>query len=297
MTVTTIPREAALPVHAANAVTGEVPYWDAASGTLWWIDVQGQRLLGWRPADAGSVSFNLPSMPGLIAGRQRGGLVIGLEDGLYAFDGKQGLGERLLAVEAEDARTRINDGKPDAAGRLWFGTMDKTGGGAPIGSFYCVDPDGTLRHIRREVRIPNAISVSGDSRTLYFTDTPTNVVEAIPLDPQTGRLGDSRRFLAVAEGGHADGSCVDAEDMVWIALVGLGRIERRRPDGTLDLVVEMPVTRPTMPMLGGPDGRTLFVTSQRRFLDAGQLRQQDLAGDLLAVRVPAAARTPFLAAI
>ena len=46
MTLTTIPREAVLPVHAANAMTGEVPYWDAAAGTLWWVDVQGQRLLG-----------------------------------------------------------------------------------------------------------------------------------------------------------------------------------------------------------------------------------------------------------
>ena len=95
------------------------------------------------------MTFNLPSMPGLIAGRRRGGLVLGLEDGLYAFDCDAGLGERLVAVEAEDARTRINDGKPDVAGRLWFGTMDKTGGGAPIGSLYCLDPDGTLRRVRR----------------------------------------------------------------------------------------------------------------------------------------------------
>ncbi|MGG5820412.1 SMP-30/gluconolactonase/LRE family protein [Falsiroseomonas sp. HW251] len=297
MTVTTIPREAALPVHAANAVTGEVPYWDAATGTLWWIDVQGQRLLGFRPADAGTLCFNLPSMPGLIAGCRRGGLVIGLEDGLYAFDQSAGLGERLVAVEAEDTRTRVNDGKPDAAGRLWFGTMDKTGGGAPIGSLYCLDPEGTLRCVRQEVRIANGISVSNDGRTLYFTDTPTNIVEAIPLDRVTGALGEPRCFVAVPKGGHADGTCVDADDMVWIAMVGLGRIERRRPDGTLDLVVELPVTRPTMPMLGGADGRTLFITSQRRFLTAGQLRDQPLSGDLLAVRVSATARSPFLAAI
>jgi sugar lactone lactonase YvrE len=297
MTVTTIPRDAALAVHAANAVTGEVPYWDATTGTLWWIDVQGQRLLGHRPADAGSVVFNLPSMPGMIAGRRRGGLVLGLEDGLYAFDPAAGLGERLVAVEAEDARTRINDGKPDAAGRLWFGTMDKTGGGAPIGALYCLDPDGTLRCIRREVRIANGISVSNDSRTLYFADTPTGRVEALPLDPDTGRLGASRSFLDVAEGGHPDGTCVDAQDMVWVALVGLGRIERRRPDGSLDLVVELPVSRPTMPILGGPDGRTLYVTCQRRFLTPGQLREQPLAGDLLAVRVPATARPPFLASV
>jgi sugar lactone lactonase YvrE len=291
---TIIPRDAAQPVHQANAVTGEIPYWEARTGTLWWIDVQGQRLLGYRPASGETLAHNLPMMPGLIAGRRRGGLVLGLEDGFYAFDGT--LRERLVAVEADDMRTRINDGKPDAAGRLWFGTMDKTGGGAPIGSLYRLDAHG-LRRVRERVRISNAIDSSADGGTLYFADTPTGIVEAIACDPASGALGESRAFLTCEEGTHPDGVCVDAEGGVWIALVGGGRVERRLPDGTLDCVVELPVTRPTMPMLGGPDGRTLYITSQRRFLTAAELAEQPLAGDLLAVRVPFAARAPFLAEI
>lgn len=83
-------------------------------------------------------------MPGLVAaGNQR--LVVGLEDGLYAFDPAKGLGACLLLVEAEDLRTRINDGKVDREGRLWFGTMDKTGSGAPIGTLYRLDHEGMLR--------------------------------------------------------------------------------------------------------------------------------------------------------
>jgi D-xylonolactonase len=61
-------------------------------------------------------------------------------------------------------------------------------------------------------------------------------------------------------------------------------VERRLADGTLDTVVELPVSRPTMPRLGGTDGRTLFVTSQRRFLDAERLAREPSAGDLLMVR-------------
>jgi sugar lactone lactonase YvrE len=47
-----------------------------------------------------------------------------------------------------------------------------------------------------------------------------------------------------------------------------------------------------MPAFGGADMRRLFVTSQRRFLDAGQLAQQPLAGALLAVDVPVAGLEP-----
>ncbi len=55
-------------------------------------------------------------------------------------------------------RTRVNDGAADPAGRLWFGTMDKTGLGEPIGSLYCLSVDGSMRRVRSNVRVPNAIN-------------------------------------------------------------------------------------------------------------------------------------------
>ena len=154
-----IRRDAVIPVHEANALTGEVPCWDARNGRLWWADIQGQRLLGFSPASGRQETHNLPGMLGLIVLRAAGGLVLGLEDGLYPFDPATGLGPRLVAVEADDARTRLNDGAADASGRLWFGTMDKTGSGEPIGGLYCL-ADGAVRRVRSNVSIPNSINIS-----------------------------------------------------------------------------------------------------------------------------------------
>ena len=103
--------------------------------------------------------------------------------------------------------------------------------------------------------------------------------------------------MRYSDGAHPDGACVDSDGCVWVAVVGGARIERRRPDGELDLIVELPVSRPTMPMLGGDDGRTLFVTSQRRFLSAERLKAEPFAGDLLAVRVEATAASLALVRI
>lgn len=295
MAVTTIPASALLPVHQANAVTGEAPFWDARDERLWWIDIQGQRLLCLSPQSGQQCAWSLPSMPGLVVGRERGGLVLGLEDGLYAFDPVQGLGERLVAVEADDPRTRLNDGKPDTNGRLWFGSMDKTGSATPIGALYRLERDGHVSRTRSEVRVPNAICFSPDGGTAYFADSRTGVLEASPYDPASGEKGPARPFASYGDGAYPDGACVDSDGCVWVAVVGGSRIERRRRDGDLDLIVELPVSRPTMPMLGGSDGRTLFVTSQRRFLTAEQLRAQPFAGDLLAVRVDATAGRMALA--
>jgi sugar lactone lactonase YvrE len=286
MSARAIDADSAQAVHRANAVTGECPYWDAASQMLWWIDIQGQRALGYAPATGEERVHNLPSLPGLLAGRRKGGLLIGIEDGLYALDPVAGLGERLVAVEADEFATRINDGKPDPAGRLWFGTMDKTGRMTPIGSLYRLDLDGALVRVRKDVRIPNAIAFAPDGKTMYVADSATNMVEACDYDPATGALGRVRAFARFDAPVMPDGACVDSEGGVWIAAIGAGRIERRLPDGTLDLVVNLSVSRPTMPELGGADGRTLFVTSQRRVLARDGLAREPLAGDLLALRVP-----------
>jgi sugar lactone lactonase YvrE len=289
MGVARISASALLPVHQANAVTGEAPFWDARDGRLWWIDIQGQRLLCFSPQNGRQCAWNLPLMPGLVAGRERGGLLLGLEDGLYAFDADHGLGERLVAVEADDPRTRLNDGKPDRNGRLWFGTMAKMGSGEPIGALYRLDHDGSVKRIRSEVRVPNAICFSVDGKTVYFSDSRSGILESSPYDVATGEAQAWRPFVRFSDGAHPDGACVDSDGYVWVAVVGGSRVERRRPDGELDFVVELPVSRPTMPMLGGDDGRTLFVTSQRRFLSSDRLKAEPFAGDLLAVRVDAGA--------
>ncbi len=294
--VRTIGRHETVAIHHGNAVTGECPFWDAGSGMLWWVDIQGQRLLGCSPGSGDTVEYPLPSMPGLLVGRRTGGLLVGLEDGLYPFDPSDGLGERIVAVESDVTTTRINEGKPDPAGRLWFGTMDKSGSGAPVGSLYRLDLDGRLDRIRTEIRIPNAIDFSTDGSRFFFCDTRSRTIEVAAYDPASGLAGPARPFVQFPETGAPDGSCIDAEGGLWVALIEAGRIERFRPDGMLDLVVELPVSRPTMPTLGGPDGRTLFVTSQRRVLSAQELARQPLAGDLLAIRVPYSARPPFLAA-
>ncbi|MGL4239711.1 MAG: SMP-30/gluconolactonase/LRE family protein [Beijerinckiaceae bacterium] len=292
-----IGRDDVLPVQAANAVTGEVPYWDAPSATLWWVDIQGQRLIGFRPSDAETTIHNLPSMAGVLAGRRAGGMVIGLEDGLYAIDPVLGLGERLVAVETDKPLNRLNEGKADPAGRLWFGSLDKTGQFLPQGALYRLDLDGSLTAVRTGMRIPNAIDFSPDGKRMYLADSPERRIEVMDYDAATGKAGAPRLFLETPDCTMPDGCCVDAEGAVWVAIIGGGRIERRLPNGDLHTVIELPVSRPTMPMLGGPDGRTMFITCQRRLLSPEALKREALAGDLLALRVDVPARAVNLAAV
>lgn len=274
-------------LHPHVALTGESPVWDPDRITLWWIDVQGQWLLGWNAKTGPTESFPLPSQPGLVALTTSGDLIVGLEDGLWLHSPEARTLRLLCSVEAEDQATRINDGKPDPFGRLWFGTMEKHGGGAPVGGLYCFSTSQGLTRVREKVRIPNAIAASPDGSRLFFTDSPTGIVESWRLDRERAALHEMSVLATYPAHEKPDGIAIDAEGGAWIAVVGGWRIDRFDAIGSRLPPIEVPMARPTMPAFGGLDGQSVFVTSQRRFLAHNDLRNQPVAGKLARLNVSA----------
>ncbi|MCB2058948.1 MAG: SMP-30/gluconolactonase/LRE family protein, partial [Novosphingobium sp.] len=108
------------------------------------------------------------------------------------------------------------------------------------------------------------LAFSPDGRTMYASDSPTRSVQAYDLDPQTGEVSNGRTFLQLKDGeGFVDGATVDSEGGYWLANVAAGRLRRYLPDGTLDRIVDLPFSNPTKPAFGGPDLKTLYVTSTK----------------------------------
>lgn len=272
--------------HPHVALTGESPVWDDERNCFWWIDIQGQWLLGWDPDSGRASSTPLQSQPGLVALSDGGDLVVGLEDGLWLHAPESNSWALLCAVEANDPRTRINDGKPDHHGRLWFGTMEKFGSGDPIGGLYCWSQATGLTRVRDNVGIPNAICFSADGHRMFFADSPSRKLESWEISPDSIAMRDGKVFAIWPENEKPDGACVDSEGNIWIAIVGGSRLDCIAPDGTGRPAVALPVSRPTMPAFGGSDGGTLVVTSQRRFLDFGALSSEPYAGGLYAAKAP-----------
>jgi sugar lactone lactonase YvrE len=179
-------------------------------------------------------------------------------------------GEVEWLARPEDATprpSRMNDGVADAAGRFWTGSMAHDG--APdAGSLYRVDHDGTVTRVLDGITIANGPAFTADGRVMYLADTPRGVVRRYPVDPGAGSLGDPEEFVRLAPGeGGPDGMTVDQEGGVWIALWGGSSVRRYHPDGTLDRALPVPAAQPTSVCLGGPDGRTLHITSAAIGLD------------------------------
>jgi len=276
---------APVPLWEVGATLGEGVLWEADRGQVWFVDIKGRRLHRCAADGSERRSWDAPGQVSFAVRASDGSLVVSLEDGLYRFDDASGAFTPFVAVEADVAGNRFNDGHVDAQGRLWFGSMDD-GEAAPTGVLYRFDG----RHVARMddgYIITNGPAVSPDGRTLYHTDTLDKRVYAFDLRPD-GSLANKRLYAEITDGGHPDGMAIDAEGHVWIAVFGGWRIERRDPEGRKVGEVRFPCANITKLAFAGDDLRTVYATSARKGLSAEALAQQPLAGALFTFRADTA---------
>ena len=268
------------------AQLGESPFWHPLAQRLYWVDIAGRALWRSDAGGGGAQRWPMPAEPGCIAPARRGGvdagLVIALRDRICHAPAWGGPLVEIARLPINPATERANDGKCDALGRFWAGTMHEPASGPrqPVAALYCIDLRAapTVRRVLGGVRTANGLAWSPGGRTLYWSDTPAHAIRAWDCDAQGEPVGAPRVLRAFEPrregapyGGRPDGACVDAEGAYWCALYEGARVLRLSPRGEVLADLPMPVECPTMPCLGGPDGRTLFVTSARRGESGGQV--------------------------
>jgi sugar lactone lactonase YvrE len=270
----------------AQAELGEGVCWSERDQALWWVDILGRRLLRCAADGSARREWHLPETVSAVAVPARGtGLVLALRHRVVRFEPESGSLVDLAIVETERPGNRLNDGKCDAAGRFWVGTMDFDCV-APTGSLYRIEPDGrcTLA-FAAHWPVTNGPAFSADGRTMYFNDTMRRRVLAFDVDPATGSLGAARPWIEFGvHDGHPDGMTVDAEGRLWIAHWGAGCVScHAAADGREIGRIGVPAAQVSSVTFGGPLWRTLFISTASVGLDAQQRQAQPLAGALFAV--------------
>jgi sugar lactone lactonase YvrE len=157
----------------------------------------------------------------------------------------------------------------------------------PEGQYYKLTADMEIERIGLpEVLITNTMEFSPDGKTFYTCDSAEQMILAFDHDPETGALSNRRVFASTLEAGcYPDGSAVDVEGYLWSAQWAGSRLVRYAPDGAIDEVIKLPISRPTSCAFGGPGLQTLYITSAREGLSDAALDRQPMAGSLFAIEV------------
>lgn len=128
------------------------------------------------------------------------------------------------------------------------------------GVLFRLDPDLTLHRMLEGVTIPNGISWTSDSKTMYFADSPTKNIWAFDFDGATGNISNKRVFFHVEDenDGVPDGHVVDEEGHIWQAIFGCGKVIRISPEGKVVAEISLPTRCVSCPGFAGED---LYITT------------------------------------
>jgi len=284
-------RSKVVEISTQKCVLGENPLWCAAESALYWIDVIGLAVLRWDMASQVTRRFTLPKPPASIFINETGSLLVAMRGSLAFMDTTSGDLSALPLVLPPSTNERFNDGRCDHRGHIWISTMDRALK-SNIGSLVRVDSRLNTAVSPTHAILGNGVCFSPENDSLYFSDTFERTLYRYELsagDTTSGdRLGKRHVFARLdGDAGRPDGCTVDGEGCLWSARVGGGRIDRYSPDGRLVDVLELPVSHPTHCTFGGPDLKTLFVTSSRYPPDKPAFANEAAAGALLAYQVDA----------
>ncbi len=280
-------------VVPAGDWTGEGAVWHADEHALYWVDINRFLVhrLDARTGDVRNWFFAEP--PTALALTDRADtLLVATAARLILWQPANDARAEFASPERNWPRVRLNDGRPDPLGHFWVGSMANNvgadGADLPIddraaGRLFCVRTDGTSTIEKTGIGVFNTVAWSPDNTRFYAADTLANAVSVWDYDLRSGRIANERPFFAGYDRGRPDGSAVDREGCLWNARYGGACVVRVRPDGRLDRVVEMPVAAVTTCTFGGPQLKTLFITTGGG--GAGAAAGERLAGGLFALPV------------
>lgn len=275
-------------VYDAPLVLGESAIWHEDKQVLYFTDIEGQLLHRHDPATG------LTDV--VLRGETVADLTIQADGSLLLFQAAGRISRfndgRTVPIRPDieaDHDTRFNDVFADAEGRVFCGTMP---GPNRSGHLYRLDPDGTLTTVIEDAGVSNGMGITRDFAHFYHTNTTRRTITRYPYDHSTGHLGEGVVVVELPADGpdQPDGMTLDANDDIWSASYGGGRVNHFRSDGTFVEAILFPAEKITSVAFGGADLRTAFVTSAE---GPGRPKTGPLAGALFRFEPGVTGKAPY----
>jgi sugar lactone lactonase YvrE len=238
---------------------GESPRWH--DDRLWFSDWGAQEIIAVDLEGDSEVIVRVPSFPFCIDWLPDGRLlIVSASDRLLLRrepDGPLVTHADLSTLSEHPCNDIVVDGRGNAyIGNIGFDFPEAEF--AP-GTLALVTPDGSARQVADGVAFPNGIVVTPDNSTLIVAESYANRLTAFDITAD-GSLSNQREWADLGSG-VPDGICLDAEGAVWYGDVPNKRCVRVREGGEVLQTIDL--DRGCFAcMLGGMDGRTLFMVAQ-----------------------------------
>uniref|UniRef100_A0A6P7FLT3 Regucalcin n=1 Tax=Diabrotica virgifera virgifera TaxID=50390 RepID=A0A6P7FLT3_DIAVI len=289
-------------VHQVTSPVGhaEGPHWDARRNILYFVNIPDGEVYAYHYNSKilKKITLSGTASPVVPSRKDPNLLIVGVNRSVVAveWDGKNKLGGQqvLTTLSQQFPGSRLNDGKADKQGRLWWGTI------GPEVNLVVASDQGLFYTITREnlndpkvavqpVTNSNGLAWNKANNKLYYIDTPTLKVVSFDYHDGNGTISSTNQTVFDLRSTHnvtglPDGMTIDTEDNLYIALFGGGSVIKVNPaTGKLLKVIAIPARDVSSVMWGGPNLDILFVTTSDRNLSPSERIQYPAAGSVFAV--------------
>lgn len=269
------------PLNNIRCALGEGPTWDASSQSLFWVDIDGNKIFAATADGSVTNTWSTVTPPSAVILAQAGRKLVPAGQEILELCTASGEMKPVVQLSGEPSGNRCNDAKCDPLGNLWVGTMD-AGLEKRQGRLWRINSNGQATIFLDGIGIANTLAWDTLRNRFYFADSMAGEIYVFDYDMRTAEITEQRIFLhRDSAPGGPDGSAIDAAGYLWNARWDGGCVVRISPDGELDRVLELPTRRPTSCAFGGEDMKTLFITSAA---DEGD----DLSGAVFSIHVDVA---------
>ncbi len=270
-------------IWQTKAFLGEGTLWVKSLNSIYFTDIKRKKIFTFNTKTKRKKIIKINKEIGFLSHIKKNIFILGLKGELRIVNLKNNKKIKSIFIEIDKPLNRLNDGKTDPSGRLWFGSMDNLERNIQNGSLYCLNKNLKLKMVDNKYMITNGPAFINE-KNFYHTDTKKRIIYKIKIDKNLNILEKKifKKFLGVE--GFPDGMTTDRFKNLWVCHFGGSSISVFNQKGKKIYKIKLPAKNVTNCAFGGANNNDLYITTALKGLKEIDKKKYNLSGSLFKVR-------------
>ena len=270
-------------IWQTKAFLGEGTLWVKSLNSIFFTDIKKKKIFIFNTKTKRKKIIKINKEIGFLSHIKKNIFILGLKGELRIVNLKNNKKIKSIFIEIDKPLNRLNDGKTDPSGRLWFGSMDNLERNIQNGSLYCLNKNLKLKMVDNKYMITNGPAFINE-KNFYHTDTKKRIIYKIKIDKNLNILEKKifKKFVDVE--GFPDGMTTDRFKNLWVCHFGGSSISVFNQKGKKIYKIKLPAKNVTNCAFGGANNNDLYITTALKGLKEIDKKKYNLSGSLFKVR-------------
>ena len=281
-------------VWKLKSLLGEGTLWVKSLNSIFFVDIKKKKIFILNTKNHKKKIIKVNKEIGFLSQVKKSIFILGLKGELRIVDLKTKKKIKSIIIEKDKPLNRLNDGKTDPRGRLWFGSMDNLERNVESGSLYCLDNNFKLTKVDSNYTITNGPAFI-DTKNFFHTDSRKKIIYKIKIDNNLN-IKRKKIFKKFSKfDGSPDGMTIDKLKNLWVCHFGGACISVFNKKGKKIHKIDLPAKNVTNCTFGGKNNTDLFISTARKSMNKTDLQKFKFSGSLFKVKtnIKGKATRPF----